>query len=305
MDKVGQVKALENGNGIQYLLNSAYRIFGNPIYVIDINHNLLAFTDVQIDDPFWNEVVTTGTFSSETVEILANEGLIEYITNAENIAVMRSDKLKYAKMAGHIFNRDNISVGLVMMTESNIPFNPESIAAFKALEDKITAEIKNYDYFTVLAMTYHEDKINLLLDGAVKNPLLYNTQAQMLYNGFEDYLYVAVVSVARRNMLEVVHRNRLEYFKSMLKTKYKSFKYSVYSDYIVVLMSSKQKNFYGAPFFITHATLFEQNGLFMGVSGSFENIYELRGYYDQAVAALANGLKGKVSQRVFLHNSAY
>ena len=304
MGKVEQVKALENGKGIQYLLNSAYKIFDNPIFMIDSNYNMIAVTDVPVDDPNWNELVTTGTFSQKTMELLANEGLIEDISNAEKTVIMRNNKLKYAKMSGHVFNRDNIRVGLVMMSESNIPFDAESIAAFEALADKTTCEIRDYDYFTMLAMTFHEDKINLLLDGAVKNPLLYNPQAQILYDDFEDYLYVAVVSLERKNILENVHQNRLEYFKSMLKTRYKSFKYSVYADYIVMLMSSKHKNFYGAPFFAAHAGLFEQNGLFMGVSGSFENIYELRVYYDQAVAALTNGLAGKEDKRIFLFNDA-
>ena len=302
MNKLEQIKSLQNGNGIQYLMNSANKIFNNPIFMIDANYNMIAITDIPVDDHNWNELGTTGTFSHKTMELLANEGLIEKITNAEKTVILRSEKLKYAKIVGHIFNRDNVRVGLVMMSEYNAPFDEESIAAFEALADLTTCEIRDYDYFTMLAMTFHEDKINLLLDGTVKNPLLYNPQAQILYDDFEDYLYVAVVSAEQNDMLDNVHRSRLEYFKSMLKTKYQSFKYSVYSNYIVMLMSSKLKNFYGAPFFATHADLFEQNSLFMGVSSSFENMYELRVYYEQAVAALTNGLAGKGDTRIFHYN---
>ena len=299
MDKAEQVRAIENGNGIQFLLNSAYVILNNPIYVIDINYNLLAYTNVPIDDPNWNELITTGSFSLKTLEILANEGLIESITNVDKTVILRNEKLKYAKMAGHFFNRDNINVGIAMMTESNVPFDAENVAAFEMLAVKITDEIRTYDYFTMLAMTFHEDKINQLLDGAVKNPLLYNPQAQVLYNNFDDYLYVAVVSVEQHDILENVHRNRLEYFKSMLKTMFPFFKYSVYSDYIVILMSSKNKNYSGTPFFNIEAELFERNGFFIGLSDSFENIYELRIYYDQAVTALLNGIRNKDGRRFF------
>jgi hypothetical protein len=299
MNKIEQIKALENGKGIQYLLNSAQKIFNNPIFMIDSNYNLISVTDVPVDDPNWNELVTTGSFSSKTLELLANEGYIENISNTEKIVILRSSKLKYAKIAGHIFNHDNIRVGLVMMSELNMPFDEQSVAAFEALEDKITYEIRDYDYFTILAMSYHEDKINLLLDGSVKNPLFYNTQAQILYDNFEDYLYVGVVSAVRNNIQEKVYRNRLEYFKSLLKNKYKSFKFSIYNDYIVMLMSSKLKNSYGAPFIYNYADLFEQNSLFMGISECFENIYELRQYYNQAVAALQTGLNSKNGQRIF------
>ena len=299
MDMAEKVRAIENGNGIQFLLNSAYMILNNPIYVIDINYNLLAYTKVSIDDPNWNELISTGSFSLKTLEILANEGLIESITNVDTTVILRNEKLKHAKMAGHFVNRDNIKVGIAMMTEYNAPFDVENTAAFEMLTEKITDEIRNYDYFTMLAMTFHEDKINQLLDGAVKNPLLYNPQAQVLYDNFDDYLYVAVVSVEQYDILDNVHRNRLEYFKSMLKTMFPFFKYSVYSDYIVILMSSKNKIYGGTPFFNIEAELFERNGFFVGISDSFENIYELRTYYDQAVAELSNGMRNKDGRRFF------
>ncbi|MCL2066690.1 MAG: hypothetical protein FWG99_04420 [Treponema sp.] len=304
MNKIEQIKSIENGNGIQHLLNSANKILNNPLFMFDSNYNMIAFTDVSFDDPIWSEFVTTGTLSLETLDFLAKERMTEDVVNADKIVTVKRDKLKYARISGHIRNRYNIAVGLATMYDCNTPFDAENTAAFEALVDKIVCEIKDYDYFSMFAMTYHEDKINLLLDGTVKNPLLYNPHAQILYSGFEDYLYVAVVSVERNNILENVHRSRLEYFKSMLKTKYKSFKYSVYEDYIVVLMSSKLRNFYGAPFFSIHADLFGKNKLSIGISSSFENMYELRIYYDQAVAALKNGLSGKEDVRIFVHNGA-
>ena len=304
MGKLEQVQALENGKGIQYLLNAACKIFYNPMYTIDIDYNVIAFTDVPVDDPVWNEIVTQGTYSMESQELLAKERFIENVSNANKSIILKSDAFQYARLVNLFSNRDNIAAGIVVMYDCNAPFDDECVAAFEIFTDKITNEIKNYDYFTMLAMTFYEDKINLLLDKSVKNPFLFNPQAQVLYNNFDDYLYVAVVSVERNNILEHVHRSRLAYFKSLLKTKYPSFKYSVYSDYIVMLMSSKHRSFYSASFFSAYAGLFEQNGLFMGISGSFENMYEMRVYYDQAVAALTNGLASTKDMRVFLYTGA-
>ena len=302
MGKVEQIEALEYGHGIQYFLNRAYEIFNNPVYVLDINYNLLAHTNTPYDDPFWNELVTTGTFSLDTVKLMANENLLEDITNADKTTRVENEILTCPKLMGHIYNRDNIRVALMVMSEHNTLINGEGQAAFEALTEKITREIRDYDYFSMLTMTFHEEKINLLLDGAVNNPLLYNPQAQILYSGLDDYLYVAVLSVARNEVLPHVHRNRLAYFMSMLKTKFQSFKFSVYNDHIVMLMSSKHKYFYGAAFFAAYAGLFEQNGITLGISGAFESLYDLRKYYDQAVTVLVNGLEYNDGQRIFLHN---
>ena len=302
MGKVAQIEALELGNGIQYLLDSAYKVLGNPIFLFDVNFNMLAFNDVPMDDPIWNEFVSTCTLSKETLEFLASERITEDVVNADRFIVIRRDWIKYARMSGHIVNRDGIVVGLLTMYECNNAFETEIMAAFEALVDRTVSEIRDYDYFTMLPLTYHEDTINLLLDGAVVNPFLFNPQAQMLYDSFDEYLFLAVVSLDRNDMLEHVHQNRLSYFKSMLKSQYPSNKYSIYSDYIVMLMSSKHRHSLGAQMLTAHIVLFEQNGLCMGISEGFENMYELRKYYDQAVTALTSGLARNSGQRVFLHN---
>ncbi|MCL2156350.1 MAG: hypothetical protein FWH53_11860 [Leptospirales bacterium] len=298
-----QVKALENGEGIQYLLDAACKIFTNPIYMIDSYYNLIAYSDVTVDDPIWNELITTGTFSLQALEVMVKENVLEDLTNSDKIILLKRDRWKGDRMSGHIFNKENIWVGQITMYEYNTPFDRETKTAYEALTDKISCEICDYDYFTTLAMTNHENRINELLDKAVNNPLIYNPQAQILYSGFEDYLYVAVVSIPRNNIIDNVHRSRLSYFKSLLKTKYKSFKYAVHSEYIVMLMSSKYNDFYDEQFFNKDNNLFKQNNMFVGISNSFENIYELREYYDQAVVALKNGIEKNNDRRVFLYNN--
>ena len=299
MNKLEQIKALENGKGIRFLLYAAYKIFNNPIYMIDANYNLIAFTDVPVDDPYWNELVTTGTFSIKAQEFLAKEHMIENVVNSDKIAVVKSNSLEHRRMTGHIFNRDNIWVGLITIYEYT-PFNAANMAAYEILTDKISNEIRDYEYFTTFGDSFYEDNINKLLSGTVKDPLLYNPQAQILYNGFKDYLYAAVVSIPRNNIQDNIHQNRLTYFKSLLKGKYPSYKYAIYSDYIVILMSSKHRYLCDTPFYASQYNFFDENDLFAGISGSFENIYELRNYYDQAVAALKNGIEYNRDKRIFL-----
>jgi len=302
MGALEQVKALKQGSGIQYLMDSAYKIFNNPLYMIDVYYNLIAYSDVAVDDRIWNELITTGTFSLQALELMVKDNVLEDIVNSDNAVLLQRDRWKVNRISGHIFSRDNIWVGQITMYEYNTPFNAQSMAAYEALADKISCEIRDYDYFTTLALANREKRINELLDKAVDNPFVYNPQAQILYSGFDDYIYVAVMSIPRDNILSSVHKSRLAYFKSLLSTKYKSFKYAIYEEYIVILMSSKHRYFYNAQYFAPHINIFAQNGLNMGISSSFENIYELRDYYDQAVAALKAGVNSKSDQRIFLFN---
>jgi hypothetical protein len=292
MSKSAQIKALKNGKGIQYLLDAAYKIFHNPIVIHDTNYDLKAYTDVRCDDPLWNELISTGKFGMKTQEFFAKEWFTEDVANATKVVALKSDELKYDRISGYIFNKDNIKVAVITLVWSDNPFVEEDTAAFEELADKITSEVHDDEYFTAYGRAYHESLIIKLLDRIIDNPIIYTPHVQILFDGFEDYLYVAVVKTPQNDR----HRNRLTYFKNLLGSKYRSFKYAIYSNYIIMIMSSRYKDFYEEQFFDRDDNPFKRNELFVGISSSFENPYELRKYYDEAVAALKNGIEKNNSQ---------
>ena len=301
MGMVEQIKALENGNGLQYLLNAAFLILHNPMYIIDAEYNLLAFNDAPVDDPIWTNLIETGTYSLEALELLAKERFIEETVNAKKTTALESETLRCKRLSGHVYLRNGAGIGLVVMYECFAPFDTEAEEAFEAFTEKVSAEVSDCDYFALLSLAFNEESIKRLLDGTNEPPLVYNPRAQVLYDGFADYLYVAVVHVPRQEMLETVHKKRLAYCKSFLKAMFPSCKFALYGDYVVMLTSAKDKVFDSAPFYFTHADMIEQNNLYIGVSGSFENLYDLRTYYGQAVSALENGLAKGDKQRVFVY----
>ena len=300
MGKLAQINALENGKGIQHLLDTAYKVFHNPIVIYDTNYDLIAYNDVACDDPLWNELISTGTFSMKTQEFYAREHFTEDVANADKLVLLKSGELKYDRIAGYVFNRDRIKVANLTMVGSNAPLGKDDQAAFEMLIDKISGEIKNDLYFTALGRAYHEGIINKLLDRVIADPKIYTPHVQILYDDFTDYLYLAVAGVKQRN----IRRNRLAYYKSLLETRYGTFKFAVHADYVVMIMSSKNKVHPGEWFFGESNNVFEQNNLYVGISSDFENLYELPEHYARAVIALKRGMEGPGGGRVFLYEDA-
>ncbi|MCL2156063.1 MAG: hypothetical protein FWH53_10390, partial [Leptospirales bacterium] len=234
-----------------------------------------------------------------TQEFFAQECFTEEVANANKLIILKSSKLKYDRVLGNIFNRDNIKVANIVMVVCNTLIGAEDTIAFEELADKITSEIRDDEYFTAYGRAYHEAIIIKLLDGIIKEPTIYTGHVQILYDGFDDYLYVAVVDIKQNNS----RQNNLAYFKNLLESKYRSFKYAIYSGYIVMIISSKHRDFYEEHFFDKDHNPFKQNNLFVGISSSFENPYELREYYDQAVAVLKDGIEKNNGKWVFLYNN--
>ena len=292
MSILGEVKALENGKGVRHLTDSAYVIFDNPLYVIDSFYNLIAFSGLSPGEVFWDELIKTGTFSVDAMVQMADENIVRDVSYSDKIVRLSSDKWKGGIITGHIFNGDNIWVGETSMYET-IPFDSEGIAAFDMLTCKISAEIREYDYFLRLPSMFFGNTIGKLLDKTALNTPVSNPQAQIIHYGLDRYLYVAVVEAAPNSMLEDVRRNRLLYFQSLLKMRYRSSRYALHGDRIVMLMGSKLGDYDKSMPLGWDLSLFERNGLYAGVSDSFEDIYDLRKHYEQASAALQNGLSRK------------
>ena len=296
-----QINALENGKGVQYLLESAYAIFKNPIFMMDSFYSLIAASKGPEELSYWKDLITTGTYSLEYRQILGKEGIYDLVAKAvKPLLIKKSENRKFGILAGPIFNRDKALVSTIVMYEYYSSFDTIDLEAFEALMKKITNEIRDYEYFAAMSRTFLIDAIRRLLDIHANSTLVNHSQAQILRNYFDQYLYVAVVYAERHSLLETVHQSRLEYFKSLLKINYKSFKSAVYEDYIVMLMGSKQKDCDKAMPLGRDYRLFEYNDLYVGVSDSFEDIYELRRYYDQAVAALKSGMESNRGQRVYI-----
>ena len=294
MSKLTQIAALENGRGIKYLLDSADKIFDNPIVMFDTNYDLVQYSADFPDDPLWKELTETGTFSMETQKFFAHEYFTEDAANASKMVILKSKNLKYDRMLVNIFNSDHIKVANLLMLEKTV-FEAGDVEAFEKLADIIGVEIKDDEYYITYAKSYHADKIIKLLEGVIKDPLIYTAHIQILYDGFDDYLNVAVVDVSHNG----VHENRLTHFRNALENMYPSFKFAIYHDYIVMIMSTKLKKFDEKLFFGVQNHFFQQNNLYIGISESFESLYELRTYYDGAVDALINGLAANDGRRFF------
>ena len=295
MSMSAQIKALDESKGIQHLLDAAYEVLQNPIAMFDTTYALQAHTDITSDDPLWNELVTTGTFSMETQVFFANECFTEEVANADRLVVLKSAKLAYDRILCNVFNRDMIKVANVIIVESNQPFGEEEPAALMELTDKISRIIREDEYYSAYGRASHQAMIRDLLDGRIRDPLIHAPHVQILYEGFNDYLYVAVVSLPQGGNPQDTRKQ----FYDLLTSAYPSFKFAVYGDDIVMLMSSKHSSFDEKLFFDVQNNPFKENNLFVGISSSFENLYLLREHYDNALAAREEGLAANDGRRVF------
>jgi len=292
-----QIIAITNGKGVQYILDEAYRILGNPILTHDMEYKVIAYNENETDDPIWNEFMTTGMVGHDRLVFYRDECFFEMAADAGKITFLLSDKLKYDRLFGKLFTKDSIQIGCACMTATEKPFEEVDPILFEIVCDILNKEFCNSELYQSYGQAYMETLIGQLIENNIEDIGFYIATIESLYIGLKSILRVAVLDINQCNPTYT----KLTYFRDIFKQAQPDFKYAVFSNYILILMSSDST--------ILHIedlnklyTLFEKNNMYIGISDCFENLFDLREHYKEAISALNHGLKNNGRQRIFLYD---
>lgn len=296
-DKLEQLKAIESGGGVQHLLNEAHKILGNPIIMHDMEYKLMAHTEnIVTDDPIWNELVTTDTVTPDRLELYKDEGFFDAVANAEKVTYLISDKLKYDRIFGKLFIKDLFQVGCVVITACDKTFEDDDLELFEVFCDILSEELSRDEFYQNYGQTYLETLVGKLIDGDIEDKKLYIAHVESIYHHCKENLYLTVVDIAKCDP----EYTRLAYFRDFFKRTQPCFEYAVYSNFIVIIVSTDDVTLNVEKGLNGLNGLFEEYNLYAGVSSRFDNLFELRKYYKEAVSALNHGLSGGSGRRIFL-----
>ena len=142
------VNALFSGNGLQHLVDAAAEIFGNPVYVVDLQHKYLAISSgIFPDNPF---------YSKENESPYIREEGILYIRKNQIDAKVRKSKLPiyfFNEMVGHgtlicAIHIDGIEVGHIMLQESEHKFRQMDSELLYNFSRLVSIELQKNSVFT-------------------------------------------------------------------------------------------------------------------------------------------------------------
>lgn len=295
-DKAEQIKKLEIGKGLPWLLQKAYEILGNPILIHDMEYKVIAHNqDITTDDPIWNEYAASGTVGYGWLDFFKNECFLEAAANAKTITFLTSDKLKYNRIYGKLFNQNNIQVGCACITACNQPFAEDAPILFEAVCAAFSKELGRDKFYDEYGQAYLEKLMDELIAG-ISDKELYTAHVESIYMHLKANLYLAAVDIGQCDPTYA----RLAYFRDLLKETQPEYTYAIHGDKILIIIGTDDTSLYTEQDLAPLYRLFREHNLYAGVSRSFENLFELQKYYQQAVSALHKGLAAS-GQHVFLY----
>ncbi len=295
------VNALFSGNGLQYLIDTATNIFGNPIYVIDLQYKYLAMSDgIVPDNIFFQEESATGYISETGIQYITRNHLDEKVQQA-NHAYFHYNELVQKGTLIDAVEIQGVCIGHVMMLESEHAFYDFDKEFFHRFSKLISMELQKdssfrqnkgvmYSYFLIDLIKHPKKHTNDILERL----------KAMGYHLKETFYLIAIPTVGYSTSdlkMEVI----LERMRFILSGSI----YVIYENTIVFLISRNLNQRLSDYEMSQLENYLKTNSLKAGISNFYQNLEDTACFYQQAVSAVLLGVKLDPASSVYYFSDYY
>ncbi len=229
--------SLIQSNDVQELLDLSESAIGNPIVLVDLSFKLLAYTkNIKTDDEVYNEVVSRGYHTKQTIERLTNTRQVDSIKRASviDIAFPLPQMTQYQTMTKTFFIKGVPYAYLRMICSAHAPS--------KSLEERFALLAESVEYY--LHNHYSAGSINKYMYEYVLVELIEN-KIKDEEDIEERIKCVGLQRDAEYQLLKIIFEDEdntsLNYMLDQLLAIFPESRPFIYGDYIMILMSRESK----------------------------------------------------------------
>lgn len=291
---------LLNGKGLKYLVDTAYKILGNPIVVHGMAYELLANSQNKVtDDWLWNELISNKRFSHQTVNFFNNVKFIKDVADTEETVMLKSKDIKYDRICSKLFDKKYNQIGCFTVIGCYKPLNKQDFKDISIICEYMSKELQASEYYSEVEKVIYETTLSDIIDCKINEEINLQERLDDLYSGLKKYIFVAVVDISQYEHTVT----QLIYLKETLKSLQPEYKYFIYLNNIVILISKNSSILNIKEDIPKLNEFFSKNNIFAGVSKSFENLLEIKIFFKQAFNALNYGLESKENNYIFNYHN--
>ena len=279
--------ALTNdGGGLQKLIDIGYKMLGNPIIVTDKSWKAIAMTPyMEIPgDTGWNEFLTNGLLSPNSVAAGIRDNLADRIEQSEVPFKWQSADMKYPRLFFRIVIND-MTAAAISVIEYSKPFSDNDSILLKTLCDAISAGMQKKQSPLYSRGMLYEDFLWNLLEGKMTDPIAIKERMNLLNLGIKNNVYVFVFDVREYDGKQF----SISYMRDLLEKMISGGRALIYNGKIVIIASFVRLSDTYKTELSDLAVFLKKYNIRCGISRCCTQLSELRFYYEQAFAALRVG----------------
>lgn len=189
--------ALPGVKSLQQLCDLAYQILGNPVFVSDLAHTILAYTKcVEIDDPTWQTNIVHSSLDRNTLRQEREVGIVHEDSTGDRKPILVTDShLQYPRIIKALMNK-NQPVGVMVTTSYLKPFADEDMELVELISSFVVPLLLRERYFISDEKNSIENYFIKLLDGERVTHEQVEKRLDIL--GFREKPYTYVLCIGTR-----------------------------------------------------------------------------------------------------------
>ncbi|MDS0526702.1 helix-turn-helix domain-containing protein [Clostridium sp. SHJSY1] len=294
------LRILSDGGGLQNLVDEAYQILRNPIYVFDAGLKLISANwNSPIDDNQTKRIVLDKCLNEEDINTMNFEHIHERIQKSTTPVLVNSEKYDRERIITMI-NKSGKDIGHIVVISYEYPFKDIDLEIVTILRDAVAQYLEKDSFIRNTKGFNYEYFIADLLDGKITTKRQFNNRMSYIDYVFLDYIYVLVVDINRSsNALNINNIcSRLESIIFGSQT-------VIYDNQIILIITRKSEQLLSNEEISSLSKLCTKNSLYIGLSNHFKNIIDIPEYYQQALKSIELGICKHNEANLFIYKQYY
>lgn len=291
---------LSRKDGLQSAVDQAFHVFHNPIFVIDINFHLIAATwDVMRQLHIQDDFILSKELDDKSFDLITKKNRIHDKIMKSDIPLRAyNDNLGYEQLYCAINPQKNL--GHIVISAVNRPFEEIDLELLTVFKKFVALQI-NQDPFFHSAKGYdYEYFLKAILDQQLSRKNIYSPYTKSMIKKFTGNLYCLVFDLLQSKLaFGTTH------VRDLIETRFPSAKSLIYHGQVIFILSFPENHFISSEYLEALKNLCQENDLYAGLSNCFQDIFQLRSYYQQALYTIELGIEQNDSARLFNYKDYY
>lgn len=281
------VNALFSGNGLQYLIDSATQLFGNPIYVTDLQYKYLAMSAGLVpNNTFFNEESATGYISEKGILFIQQNKIDQKVRDSGTAYYCFSPLLNSGMLIDAVLIQ-GIEVGHIMMIESEHSFREYDPDFFHRFSKLVSMELQKHSSYTNNKGVMYSYFLADLIERPVENIGNIKSRFQLLGYHMKESFYIIAIPPAGHTTTEL----RMNVILEQMRRIFPGCIYVIYQDTIVLLITKDLDQNLSRHEMSQLEEYLRANQLRAGISNFYQNLTDTPRFYRQAVDSVHLAIK--------------
>lgn len=278
--------ALYENKGLQYLIDVAFEVFGNPIFVNDTAYKILAMSyKVTFDNETLEEEKTSGYIHGKNITDMKSDGIFKKLMGNDNPFYFKRDDEKYGWMFKTI-KIQNIEIGVVALAEVFRPFRKYDYELLERFSKLIAIELEKIDFYkSNKGVMYNYFLADLISNKIHNREIIYN---RLSYLDWKLSSHFQIIFVADLDNMYLEYKS--ERIANEIHQIIRDCHWTVYQKNLIILLNRSNKQLLSSTEYERLFNFLKSNRLSAGLSCIYTDIAETAKHYFQALRSVELGV---------------